>query len=177
MIHLIEEMLDVSRIESGKLQLDQQDLDLVELTRDVIERFSDQFSALGLPIEYEGQAHAPVVGDRYRMEQVVANLLTNAIKYGSGKPIKISVESTGECVCLKVTDQGIGIAEEHLEGIFGRFERAISSNNISGLGLGLYISRQIVEQHGGRIWAESTLGKGSTFSVEIPHGRKIFSIL
>lgn len=169
MTSLIEEMLDVSRISAGKLQLDKAPLDFHDLTHEVIERFSDQFVALGIPLEMRGKpVRAMVVGDRYRLEQVVSNLITNAIKYGSGRPIQISVAVVGEKVRLSVTDQGIGIAKENLERIFERFERAVRSSNISGLGLGLYISHQFVEAHGGRIEVDSEIGKGSIFTVELP---------
>lgn len=169
MVNLIEEMLDVSRIATGRLQTKRERLDLCDLAREVIERFADQLAALGVELEFRSKpAHAIILGDRYRLEQVISNLLTNAIKYGSGKPIQISIELDDQVVRLSVKDQGIGIAKENLDRIFDRFERAISASNVSGLGLGLYISRQIVEAHEGRIWAESTLGEGSTFTVELP---------
>jgi PAS domain S-box-containing protein len=169
MTQLIEEMLDVSRIATGRLPMNRQAIDLYDLVQEVLERFTEQFAALGIALHFESRPIAvSVLGDRYRLEQVVANLLTNAVKYGSGKPVEVKVEIFGESAWLSVKDYGIGIAKESLDRIFNRFERAISASNISGLGLGLYISRQIVEAHEGRIWAESELGKGSSFTVELP---------
>jgi signal transduction histidine kinase len=107
--------------------------------------------------------------DRARLEQVVTNLLTNAARYGHGKPIDISLAQDGEAVRLVVRDHGIGIAPEDQQRIFERFERA-SSRNFGGLGLGLYIARQIVEAHGGTIRVSSELGVGSSFTVELPLG-------
>ena len=106
--------------------------------------------------------------DRARMEQVVANLLGNAIKYGSGGPIDVELRAHEGQARLVVRDVGIGIAEDRVGSIFGRFERAVSSRNYGGLGLGLYIVRRIVEAHGGQALVVSRLGKGSTFTVELP---------
>jgi signal transduction histidine kinase len=106
--------------------------------------------------------------DRLRIDQAITNLLTNALKYGDRQPVELRIESVGELVRVSVQDRGIGIAPEDLERIFGRFERAVSSRKISGLGLGLYITRQIVEAHGGQIRVESRLGEGSRFTLELP---------
>ena len=169
MAHLIEDMLDVSRISAGKLQVNRERLDLYEVLHEVVERFGEQFASLGMPMHFEGRANeARVEGDRYRLEQVISNLFTNALKYGAAKPVDVTLTSSAGTVRMSVTDRGIGIAPENLDRVFGRFERAVSASNISGLGLGLYISRNIIEAHGGRIWVESELGKGSTFFVELP---------
>jgi signal transduction histidine kinase len=106
--------------------------------------------------------------DPFRIEQVILNLVTNAVKYGDGKSVTIRIFKDQKRVFLKVEDQGPGIAPEHQERIFERFERATNSTRTSGLGLGLYISRQIVEAHGGSIRVESKLHRGSTFTVELP---------
>ena len=169
MVNLIEEMLDVSRIGTGKLQMKFETLDLGDVTREVMDRFAEQFSVLGLRVEINIQpANILIFGDRYRLEQVLSNLLTNAIKYGSGTPISVSLLADGSAARWVVRDEGIGIAKANLDRIFDRFERAISSGNISGLGLGLYITRQILEAHRAKISVESELGKGSKFTVEIP---------
>lgn len=104
--------------------------------------------------------------DRFRLEQVIGNLLTNAIRYGKGKPIEILILKTDGNAVVSVTDHGYGIGKEDLERIFGRFERAAHSAEVSGLGL--FISKEIIAAHGGRIYAMSTLGEGSTFTFEIP---------
>lgn len=169
MAHLIEDMLDVSRISAGRLQVNREPLDLYEVLHEVIERFGEQFTALGMPLHFEGRAgEARVQGDRYRLEQVISNLFTNAIKYGAGNPVDVALTRAAGAVRLSVTNRGMGIAPENLERVFGRFERAVSASSISGLGLGLYISKNIIEAHEGRIWVESELGKGATFFVELP---------
>ena len=118
------------------------------------------------------QLHAPlpVLGrwDRLRLEQVLTNLLTNALRYGRDRPVEVRVEGTPEMARLQVRDEGIGIAEEAQERIFGRFERAASGRNYGGLGLGLWLTRQLVEAMHGRVQVQSRVGEGSTFTVELP---------
>ncbi len=118
----------------------------------------------------EVSAVTAVVGmwDLIRVEQVVTNLLTNAFKFGGGKPIEITVEERGSIGRLVVVDHGIGIAPEDQERIFHRYEQATSSRRAGGLGLGLYIARQIIEAHGGTIRVESQPGQGSTFTIDFP---------
>lgn len=115
-------------------------------------------------------ATAPLLGrwDRVRVEQIVANLLFNAMKFGRGGPIEVSVVEEDGLARLRVQDEGIGIAADRLPRIFDRFERAVSAREYGGLGLGLYIVRSIVEALGGRVSVESALGVGSTFTVELP---------
>jgi len=115
-------------------------------------------------------APLPVVGmwDHLRMEQVVVNLLSNALKYGAGKPIVVEAEMHGEDAQLTVRDGGIGIAEVDAQRIFVRFERAVPWRHYAGLGLGLYIARQITEAHGGRISVESKPAEGALFTVRLP---------
>lgn len=166
---LVDDMLDIARIRSGKLSIKQEVFDLCELTQDVLARMKNQFREKhnSLP---ELQLCDSAVGnwDKLRIEQVLNNLFTNAIRYGEGKPIKVSVVSRKDRVLLSVTDQGIGIAEENKQKIFDRFERAVNASEVSGLGLGLFITKQIVAAHNGKIWVKSELGKGSTFFVELP---------
>jgi signal transduction histidine kinase len=116
------------------------------------------------------RADTPVRGywDPARIGQVIANLLTNAMKYGRGRPITIAVTAEGSTAHLIVRDQGIGIAPEHLDRIFGRFERAVAPGQYSGMGMGLYITREIVEAHGGTITVTSALEQGATFTVTLP---------
>lgn len=166
---LIDDMLDVSRIRTGKLKLDKAEHDLGDIVREVVFRMSVLFEAAGLNVPVI-KVKEKMIGewDRFRLEQVIGNLLTNAIRYGQGKPVEINIKRTGNSVVLSVTDKGYGIAKEDLMRIFGRFERAINSSEVSGLGLGLFISKEIVDSHQGKIWAESMIGKGSTFFVELP---------
>ena len=166
--HLIDDMLDVSRITSGKLSISLEPFDLCELVRDLVEQSSEQFVAAGCTVDIEDCR--PVIGnwDRFRIEQVVTNLLTNAMRYGAGKSIWVQVNASPVEARIVVRDQGRGIAKENHERIFQRFERAVSGNEISGLGLGLYIVSQILEAHHGSIRVESELGQGATFVVALP---------
>ena len=165
---LIDNLLDVSRISSGRLTLQPEDVDLAEVVREVSARFADQISASGSKLDLS--VTGPVIGhwDRLRLEQVVTNLLTNAIKYGRGRPLEATVEGTATHGLVRIRDHGIGIDPEQLTRIFGRFERAVSARSYGGLGLGLYIARQIVDAHGGRIEVESRPGEGSLFTIELP---------
>ena len=167
---LVDDMLDVSRIRSGNLTITREKFDLSALVKEVRDRLKNQFEYHSYTLP-EIFTHGETTGfwDRLRLEQVITNLLTNAIRYGNKKPIDISIESHGALISLSVKDQGIGIAQASKEKIFDRFERSVNSNEVSGLGLGLFISKQIVMAHGGKIWVESELGKGSTFIVELPY--------
>ncbi|MFY0527591.1 MHYT domain-containing protein [Archangium gephyra] len=164
---LVNELLDISRIRLGRLELHAEELELGAVVRDVVERLGDEALWPGNPpaLHLDG----PVVGlwDRSRLEQVVGNLLANAARYGQGNPVDVTVRTQNGEAWLVVRDRGIGIAPEALKRIFERFERA-ASRNFGGLGLGLYIVRQIVEAHGGTITVESELGVGSTFTVKLP---------
>jgi PAS domain S-box-containing protein len=166
---LVNDLLDVSRINTGRMQLQLEEVDLEEVAREVTARFQPEAERAGC--RFELQVAGPVRGqwDRLRVEQVLANLLSNAIKYGAGKPIHIRVEPVAGRVRLVVRDEGIGIAPEALGRIFNRYERAVSERHYGGLGLGLYVTRQILDAMGGTVRAESTPGQGATFTVELPH--------
>ncbi len=168
LVRLIDDMLDVSRIASGRLTMQLAVCDLAKIVDDAVESLRHQYHTAGVQISYAANEDATINGDVERLNQVVSNLLTNALKYGSSKPVHVSVRRDGENALLEVSDNGIGILAENTQRIFERFERGVSSNNISGLGLGLYISRQIVEAHKGTINVQSTEGRGSTFVVQIP---------
>jgi PAS domain S-box-containing protein len=166
--NLIERLLDVSRITTGRIDLDPEEMDLSEVVRDVSRRLGDSAKVAGSAVSVA--ADGPTLGlwDRLRMEQIVTNLLSNALKYGAGKPVEVTLESDGTRARLTVRDCGIGIAADDVRRIFGRFERAAPARNFSGMGLGLYITRQAVEAHGGRISVSSQPGNGATFTVELP---------
>ena len=170
---LIDNLLDVSRIASGRLMLDLAAVDLAEVLRDVFSRFSEELSVagsqLGLEIETD-RADRVVQGqwDRLRIEQVVINLLTNAIKYGAGKPIEVTLRLHQGVATLCFRDHGIGIPQDKLSHIFERFERAVPARVYGGLGLGLFIARQILMAHGGSITVDSEMGQGSLFTVTLP---------
>ena len=165
---LVERLLDVSRIASGRLELAPERCDLSALVRQVAEDFREPASAAGSELRLHVAERLEGVWDRLRLEQVLVNLLSNAVKYGGGRPIAVRLSSTGDRVHIDIADQGIGIAAEDLARIFTRFERAAPVRNYGGLGLGLYISRHIVDAHGGTIHVSSQPGEGSTFSIELP---------
>ncbi|MDG9925214.1 MULTISPECIES: hybrid sensor histidine kinase/response regulator [unclassified Pseudomonas] len=165
---LIDDMLDVSRIRTGKLSIRPQPADLGVLAGSVVENLAAQFVSAGSHVELAVEGPAPVLIDEFRIEQVLANLLTNALRYGGGKPVQVRVWSDGEQVCVAVRDQGQGISEGDQRRIFEQFERGCDTGVAHGLGLGLFISEQIVQAHEGRIELESRLGEGSCFTVVLP---------
>lgn len=167
---LIDELLDVSRIQSGRVEFDHQRMDLGHLAREVVERM--QTTTTNHTLQVTAIDAAEIVADRDHLEQVLNNLIANAVKYSpDGGTITIMVGSVGDGAALSVSDTGIGIPEEELTSVFGLFYRSPDrrARDVGGMGLGLYISKEIVDRHGGRIWAESTVGKGTTFHVRLPH--------
>lgn len=171
---LIDDMLDISRIRTGRLELNIESFDLCALAHNVVERFRAQLEEACEKITFESSEAVYIEADPYRIEQVITNLLTNAMKYGQGKPLEIKVFSDHqkEKGFLCVSDNGMGISEKDQERIFSRFERAISPNEVSGLGLGLAIVKDIVEAHGGDIHLDSEVGVGSTFTIAFKLARK-----
>jgi len=165
---LIANLLDVSRIISGRLTLEIEDVDVAELVSDVAERFADEAGRAECDIRIDLAAAPLGHWDRLRLEQVVTNLLSNAVRYAPGAPIEVRVEAVDGLARITVADHGIGIAPEALGRIFGRFERASDGPHYGGLGLGLYITRSIVEAHGGQIRVTSQMGQGARFVVELP---------
>lgn len=168
---LIDELLDVSRIESGKLEFHWAPVNLAMLVREVAERLQMTTAQHTLEIATEGDVETPLRADRDHLEQVLDNLVANAIKFSpDGGAITVSVRDAGDSVILSVSDPGVGIPEGQLDAIFGLFYQAEDpvSRRTGGMGLGLWISREIVSRHGGRIWAESRRGQGSTFNVSLP---------
>ncbi|PYQ61914.1 MAG: hypothetical protein DMF58_03210 [Acidobacteria bacterium] len=170
MSRLILELLDVSRIETGRLEIRHEPIDWSAFVRDLVHRHhtavSDRRFHLNVP-----NSRLFVGGDRDRLEQVLGNLLENAVKYSpEGSEIFVNVEERGDQIITSVSDRGIGIPTDELTQVFERFHRGrqVSSTNYGGLGLGLYITRQIIERHGGTIWVESKEGSGTTFYFSLP---------
>ena len=168
MIRLIDDMLDVSRMRSGQLSIRPGQVQLMDLLERVVSDLSLQAAATGCKLSL--QPHPPVEGcwDEFRIEQVVVNLLTNALRYGGGQPVEVSVQYAADTVRIDVRDEGKGIAQSDLERIFEPYERGARNGEPKGLGLGLYISRQLAISHGGELRVTSKPGEGSTFSLILP---------
>jgi PAS domain S-box-containing protein len=164
---LVEELLDVSRLSNGRLELQLEAVDLGAIVAASIERLTDALHGARCSVSFD---KVSVVGrwDGSRLERVTTNLLSNALKYGPGKPIRVRVVADGDWAILTVRDEGIGIAAADQPRVFEQFERAVSSRNYSGFGLGLWIVREIVRKHGGWIGVASTPGGGTTFTVSLP---------
>ncbi|MCF5704668.1 hybrid sensor histidine kinase/response regulator [Pseudomonas syringae] len=168
LIRLIEDMLDVSRIRTGKLSIRPSRFDLVQLVSNLLQNFAQQIEAAETEVSFT--APAPVEGnwDEFRIEQVVTNLLTNALRYGGRSPIQVRVYREGDEARVEVQDRGIGISQENQKRIFQQFERVSAKTVVAGLGLGLFISEQIVAAHGGSIVVESEINEGALFRVCLP---------
>ncbi len=169
LVGLISMLLDVSRLTTERLILEPQQVDLAQMVLQLADTFAGEFHRAGAELHVRG-ADEPLVGqwDALRLEQIVVNLLSNALRYGLGRPVEVLLGREGSSALLRVRDQGIGISEEDLARIFDKFERAVSDRNYGGLGLGLYITRQIVDAMGGSIEVVSRPGEGSTFTVRLP---------
>lgn len=168
LINLIDDLLDVSRISAGRLTLHLENFNFGEMAEEVISHYSTQMKEAKSLLDVDIDKSISVHADKVRIEQVLINLLTNAVKYAPGKTVHVKVSHVGSMARLEVRDEGQGISTENQKRIFDRFERVRDKNNIGGLGLGLYICRQIVEAHSGFIKVDSTPGKGASFTVEIP---------
>ncbi|WP_437310960.1 AAA family ATPase [Sorangium sp. So ce388] len=166
--HQVNELLDVTRINAGRMTLARAPVDLAALAREIVERMSQQLADARCDVQLG--LDEPVIGrwDSSRLEQVLMNLLSNAMKYGAGDLVQVVVRQQADRALLVVRDRGMGIAEADQARIFERFERAVSVRNFGGLGLGLYIVRWIVTSHGGTVRVESKPGAGATFVVELP---------
>lgn len=165
---LVTDLLDVARIRGGRIDLKLEPVDLGQVAADAAERFRQEAILAGSDLVC--RLAGPVVGlwDRTRLEQVAGNLVSNAIKYGNGMPIEVRVSRHGPVARLEVADRGIGIALDQQERIFQRFERAVPARQFGGMGLGLWITREIVSRLCGVVRVESAPGEGSTFTVELP---------
>jgi signal transduction histidine kinase len=168
LIRLVDELLDVTRIRGGRLHFDLERVNLAEVTRDVTTRLGPELARSGSSLSVSSQGEPVGMWDRTRLDQVVTNIVSNAIKYGLGKPIEILTLCDDDHAVLTVRDHGIGVAPELRQHIFDPFARAVSARNYGGLGLGLYIVRTIVDGLGGTVNVESVPQEGSTFTVVLP---------
>ncbi|MBA2405660.1 MAG: HAMP domain-containing histidine kinase [Bdellovibrionales bacterium] len=165
---LVDNILDEAKITEGKLLLELEEFDLCEMVTNVLERFKVLVQTSNIGIIFNPKQSITGKWDRFRMEQVFINLLINAIRYGNKKPIEIEVFQENQNAHLIVRDQGIGIQIKDQQRIFERFERANPADEINGLGLGLYISENIISAHKGEIKLKSEFEKGSEFTIIIP---------
>jgi PAS domain S-box-containing protein len=167
-VSLIDKLLDFSRIDAGRLQIDDEPVDVSALVRDSAARFLDTASRAGSTLEIDVRGDLLTRSDAQRLDQIVTNLVSNAVKYGDGKPIVVRAEAIGDAIHVSVRDHGIGIDPAAQERVFARFERAVEARRYAGFGLGLFISRELAEALGCTLTLESTLGEGSTFTLVVP---------
>jgi PAS domain S-box-containing protein len=165
---VIEALLDVTRIATGRFELNPTAFDLSEAVVEVLERLRGNAAQAGCDLRSRLEPGVTGTWDRLRLEQVVTNLLANSFKYGAGGPVEISLKSDGAHAELMVCDSGPGIPEKDLARIFERFERAVSMRNYGGMGLGLYVTRQIVDAHGGTVEAHNRPAGGAVFIARVP---------
>jgi len=167
---LVDGLLDVSRLGSRPMGLRLERMELRDLLEGVVLTMAPDFQRAGCRVSLKAPARATVAWDRGRIEQVLTNLLGNAIKFGAGRPIELDAEIMGSIAEISIRDHGIGVAKEDQARIFGRFERAVSTRHFGGLGLGLYVSAQILRAHRGSIRVESDVDKGARFVISLPRG-------
>jgi signal transduction histidine kinase len=164
---LVTLLLDVSRINAGRVVLQRAEVDLAQLAADVVQRFGEEAERAGVELRLGAER---VVGrwDRARLDQILTNLVSNAIKYGDRRPVDVEVGARDGAAVIAVRDRGIGIAPDAQPRLFERFERGENAAGIHGLGLGLWIARKMARAHGGDVSASATAGGGSTFTVVLP---------
>ncbi len=165
---MINDLLNVSLIRTGRLELELEETDLSVITKEIKDRFAERIEKDNINVKLE--AGEPIIGkfDKLRIEQVLTNLISNAFKYGGGKPVEIKVKKDGSKAKIIIADHGIGIPDKEKDKIFELFERGNHNNSYKGLGVGLYITNKIVNAHKGKIFVDSKEGKGSIFTIELP---------
>jgi signal transduction histidine kinase len=171
LVRLVDALLDASRIAAGAIALRVETVSLLETVRYAVQALAADAVRAGSEIQVAGDATVSGQWDPTRVEQLITNLLRNALAFGRGLPIRVTVTGDTSVARLSVIDQGIGIAREQQARIFGRFQRAVSAQHYGGLGLGLYVVKQVVDAHGGSVHVESDPGSGAKFTVELPRDR------
>ncbi|WP_039918404.1 hybrid sensor histidine kinase/response regulator [Cellvibrio mixtus] len=172
MIRLINDMVDVSRATTGTLSIRPGSVNLAQLVTRIVGDFSQQAHLAGCCFRLDPVPEVIGEWDEFRVEQVLVNLITNALRYGGGKPVKISFSLTDDYVEIHVQDQGAGIPESEQQRIFEKFERLGNNQVKEGLGMGLYIARQLAEAHGGKLTVRNTPGSGACFTLCLPFTHK-----
>ena len=165
---LADQLLDVARIRSGRLEIERVPMDLAATVRDVATRFRAEAASLGATIIIDGERSVPGRWDPLRIEQILANLVSNALKFGEGNPVVIELHTVQGRALLTVRDHGKGIPAEEQARVFQPFERARRSRGVAGVGLGLWIVRRLAEAHGGTVRLASAQGRGTVFAVDLP---------
>jgi signal transduction histidine kinase len=166
--HLVSEMLDTTQLQIGRMKLTRASVDVVQLTNGALESLRSGLRRDLAEVRLDGEESVVGSWDGARLEQVLVNVVGNAIKYGGGRPIQIDVTTLGEQAHIRIRDEGIGIAPEVMKRLFAPFERGASARHYGGLGLGLFIARRIVQMHGGRIEVDSEPDKGTTVTIVLP---------
>lgn len=165
---MITDLLNVSLIRRGRMQLELEQVDLSEITKEIVKRFSEKARKENVEIQLKTHNNLKGYFDKVKIEQVITNLISNALKYGEQKPILVALSKAGSIGRISVKDSGVGVPRDVQQKIFNLFERGISIGNNSGLGIGLFVSNQIVKAHRGKILLASRPGKGSVFTIELP---------
>jgi signal transduction histidine kinase len=169
--HLVEDLMQVSRIDAGRVTLEPRALDLEDTLAGLLDQFRTKWSGREIVVDHRGDTMSPVLADPHKLEEILINLIDNAVKYsGESAPVEVSIGTEGPEVRVSVRDHGDGIAPEEIPNLFQKFARitTTSTAEIPGTGLGLFIVKGFVVAHGGRVWVDSTLGEGSTFTFTLP---------
>jgi signal transduction histidine kinase len=170
LVRLIDSMLDVSRMQAGRIEIQKQEANLTEVTEEVVSRLRDEAELAHCPLKVDLDPGVWGTFDPVRVGQAVSNLVSNALKYGPGKPISLALKKSPNEARITVRDEGIGIDAQDQARIFSIFERAVDRSNMSGLGIGLYLAKEIIDLHGGNILVSSTPNQGSSFEIILPLG-------
>jgi signal transduction histidine kinase len=175
LLRLVDDILDVSRLDTDTMRFEMEKFPIVEILDEIVEDMKPPVESKGLKLITNIQGRLPsILGDRHRLAQVFKNLMVNAIKFTDHGSIGIKAEKYKDYVLISITDTGIGISKNEIKKVFNKFYQAYTGDDREneGTGLGLFICNEILEKHKGKIWAESELGKGSTFYIKIPYLNK-----
>jgi len=172
LLKLVNDILDVSRLETDTMRFDIEKISIVVILDEIAEDMKPAIERKGLKFITDIPRDLPyITGDKFRITQVFKNLLVNAIKFTDSGSITIIAKQKKEHILISITDSGVGIHKDDLKKIFNKFYQAYTGDDRKheGTGLGLFICRNIIQKHNGKIWTESQIGKGSTFYIEIPY--------